>query len=89
MSQTIIHKSQREIGLNLESQGNNTPQEYKGEMDWNLNENRSLIKIHNWNTDMLFEEEQIMFLKIFQKQFLDLDIWNTNLHEVILYMIID
>ena len=46
------------------------------------NPNRNLIKIRNWNTDIKFEEEQLFFLKLFQKNFLNLDIWYSNLHEV-------
>lgn len=46
------------------------------------NPNKNLIKIRNWNTDLRLEEEQIFFLKLFQKDFLNLEIWNPNFHEV-------
>ena len=48
------------------------------------NPNRNLIKIRSWNNDLKFEEEQIFFLKIYQKKFLDLDVWYADQHEVIL-----
>ena len=46
------------------------------------NPNRNLIKIKSWNNDLKFEEEQIFFLKIYQKKFLDLDVWYAHQHEV-------
>jgi hypothetical protein len=46
------------------------------------NPNKNLIKIRNWNTDLRFEEEQIFFLKLFKKEFLDLEIWTPKFHEV-------
>ena len=46
------------------------------------NPNKHLINIKDWNTDLKLEEDQIMFLKINQKLFLNLDIWYWNQHEV-------
>jgi hypothetical protein len=57
-------------------------QSMRNSLHLRLNPNHNLIKIKNWNTDMKFEEEQLYFLKIFQKKFADLDVWYPNVHEV-------
>ena len=57
-------------------------QSIKSKMNMNTNPNHNLIKIKSWNTDMKFEEEQLFFLKLFQKKFIDLNIWYANSHEV-------
>ena len=49
------------------------------------NPNHNLIKIRNWNTDLRFEEEQLFFLKLFKKQFLNLEIWVPGTHDVTFY----
>lgn len=44
--------------------------------------NAHLVRIGNWNADLEFQEEQVRFLKRFQKEFLDADLWNPKLHQV-------
>ena len=80
LNQNLESSSKREIAAG--SQQSSLKQSFL----FQSNPNENLIKNNDWNNDIKLNREQNLFLRIYQKRFLDLDIWDPDNHEVHFYL---